>query len=85
MEISVELESYPMRQHVDRIEDKHIILPNINIGLQDSKFPEEIGNKPFSSGVNSSKTYPSIYRKSVLFAITSGIYLIECSFSKLLV
>lgn len=67
-----------MHEQVGCIEDKHIILPNVNIGLQGSNPPGVVGKKTFSSGVDSS-------RKPVPFARTTGIYLIECSSAQLLV
>lgn len=62
----------------------HIILSNINVGLQGPKTPAEVGNEPYSSGVDNRKINPSIYREHNLFTSTSGIYLIECSSSQLL-
>lgn len=47
VDTSVELLSYPIHQQVNRIEHKQLILPNINIGLQGSKYPGEVGNKAF--------------------------------------
>ncbi len=78
VDISVELESYPMHQHVDHIEDPYIIFPNINIGLQGLKPPAEVGNNPCSSDVDGRKIHPSIFSEPGLFANTSDIYLFEC-------
>lgn len=84
VDISVELESYPMHQCVDGIEDPHIILPIINIGLQGFNPPAEVGNNPCSSGVDGRKIHPSICSEPKQLVNTSDIYLIECSSSQLL-
>ena len=78
VDLSVELPSCSLHQQVNLIEDKQFILPEINIRLQGSKPPGEIRNNAFSK-MHKSCTKP------LSFARTAGIYLIECSSTRLLV
>ena len=56
----VELELIPSHEYVKSIEDEQISLPNVNIGLEGSNPPGEVGKKPSSDVVNN-KTHPSLF------------------------
>lgn len=66
-----------LHNQVDMIEDKKLILPEINIRLQGSEPQGEIRKKAFSK-IRTSFTKPSS------FARTAAIYLAECSSTGLL-
>ena len=96
VDLFVELPSCSLHQQVNLIEDKQFILPEINIRLQGSKPPGEIRNKsctkPLSlskpAGEVRNKAFSKMHRsctKPLSFARTAGIYLIECSSTRLLV
>lgn len=78
MDISIEPPSCHLHQLVSLIEDQLYILLEINIRLQGSNPTGSIRNKPFSK-------MRKCLTKSVPFARTTGVYLIECSSTRQLV
>lgn len=78
----------PLHTQVNRIEDKHFDLPNINIGLKGSKSPRELLRKPSSLDVDGLTTHPNPflgpYERLTPPPRTGDICLIACPSAQLL-
>ena len=79
---------YPLHTQVNRIEDEHFGLPNVNIGLKGSESSRELLRKPSSSDVDGRTTRPKPilgpYERLTPLPRTGDMYLIACPSAQLL-